>query len=211
MMAGATWTRAARLACALAERYGRRRAAPSLADLVLQRLRPLVRVQAWHRHARVLIAPRVTVAVVSAPVRNAIGAKPPAAAGAAAPPVMRIVARLSTRMTRVDSVQSATRPPLAGVALEQRAAPAPASPLRAVPATRILARARPAEGPGRRPLEPRTESGGVARPDAPRPAAAWPAAPPPAMPPLDLARLTDRLARELGQRVLAYRERLGRR
>jgi hypothetical protein len=31
------------------------------------------------------------------------------------------------------------------------------------------------------------------------------------MPPLDLARLTDRLARELGQRVIAYRERLGRR
>jgi hypothetical protein len=210
MMAGATWTRAARLARALAERYGRLRAAPRLADLVLRRIRPLVRVQAWHRHTRVLIAPRVTFAVAAA-ARAATAGTPPAGAPAA-PPGARIVERLFTRTTRVESVQRAARPPLAGAPFERPAAPVPAAPPGAVPATRILARARPAEGPGRRPDEPRAESGGMPRPGEPSPATSdRPGAPSPAMPPLDVARLTDRVARELGQRVLAYRERLGRR
>jgi hypothetical protein len=211
MTVHAPWTRAARLARMLAERYTRRRAAPLRPDLVVPRLRPLVQAQAWNFHTRFLIAPRFTVAVAAAPVRGAIGTAP-LSAEVSSPSVTRIVERLFTRTTRVESVQSSARPPLAGSPLERRASSLPAAPLGAAPAARILARVRQTQSPDPRTLASRAEPGrptGPAERDPVPPA--WPAAPAPAMPPLDLARLTDRLARELGQRVIAYRERLGRR
>jgi hypothetical protein len=208
----APWTRTLRLARALAERYGQWRAAPRPADLVLRRLPPPVSFRAWHRHTHLTIAPRFALAFAPGPRAGQAAEAPPLVATSPPPRADRVVGRLLMRTIRLESVQSVGRLARPGLAPAPPAgtppSPRPAMP----PVPRILPRARGTDaGDARRPEAEATLPRAPHYPQAPSPST-WPASHSPgAAPPIDIGRLTDRLVRELGDRVIAYRERLGRR
>jgi hypothetical protein len=172
-----------------------------------------VRLRAWHRHTHLTIAPRFALAFAPGPRAGQTAEAPPLVATSPPPRADRVVGRLLMRTIRLESVQSVGRLARPGLAPAPPAgtppSPRPAMP----PVPRILPRARGTDAGDARRAEAQATLPGA--PHAPRQAPgspAWPASrPPETAPPIDIGRLTDRLVRELGDRVIAYRERLGRR
>jgi len=221
---------AARLAEAIGRRYGVRTGRRDAPALVHRRWRPATSVVRHDHHAVYRLSPRIELTVVRAAVaverraRQAMARRGAAAApvtAASSPVGQPIVTRIVSRSVRVERAPDRQAPPAAAGPGPHREAelldpegPRP-SPARISlrtrrppdPAVRDLDREPAPAAPGRAPWQQAIETATPAAPASPR----NPRSPAPALSRDELDRVTDKVMAAIDRRLVAQRERQGRR